>query len=288
MTNVDKDDLSSEIEQITKYLNDNDFNIFYASGLFDDAILPEVTWNNDVIYEKFFVIAKKEGINTIIFDSDTLTDTQIEKIDEILSDEKNIPNIEEWKDTFRDRKEQGKKAGAYTFAYVKGGILYCLRDKTQWNDDLYTRFSRLKISSIQQQTTQNRKELPKELETLSIDEIGEEFMEFLLKEFPKPTTRDVYMAERAFWDKKGISMISADGIILSEKIRKYADKKITDKEKEKIPEIVESCLTWAKENSLKKVFKRNLDVFLDEQEITLSWETKDRIYNKVNMKLKDI
>ena len=284
------DDLTQKIEKITKYLTDNGFNIFHASGFLDNSELSEITWDNNVSYDQFFTIAKKEGINTIIFDSDRLADSQIEEIDEMLKDEKDIPNIEEWKTMFQDRKEQERKTGAYNFAWVKDNIIYSLSEQTQWNKVLHQKLIELSTSEREQhmriqKSSENR--LQKELDKKSIEDIGEEFMEYLLKEFPDATTRDVYVTERAFWDKKGISIISGDDIILSEKVRKYADKKITDREKEKLPGLIEGCLAWAKENELKKVSKRNLDVFLDEQDIRIRWETRDKIYNKVNMRLKD-
>ncbi len=39
------DDLTQKIEKITKYLIDDGFNIFHASGFLNNSELSEITWD---------------------------------------------------------------------------------------------------------------------------------------------------------------------------------------------------------------------------------------------------
>ena len=73
---------------------------------------------------------------------------------------------------------------------------------------------------------------------------------------------------------------------LREKTISIADRVMEEKEKEKMPELIDECIKWAEENNLKKLTKAQMTVFLDEKDCSLIWTNEDILYTKVNFKLK--
>ncbi len=281
------DNMSKNADEIVSYLKDNGFSIFYASDLFgEDGTLPEVVWDERVDYKKFFDIAKKEGIKNIIYYSEYFTDDQFEKINHILNDKKNI-SIEEWIEIRRERTKHGENMGAYSFAYIKDHVLYCLKDQIQWNKELEKRVLPRSVSIQQNRMIEenNREDNLKKMEEIPIEKIGDEFIKMLTKEFPNATTRDVYAIDHAFWEMKGVDRYGK-GSILREKVKQYVNKKIIDDEKKMLITLIEDCISWAKENKMKKVFKYNISEYLNEKNVKLSWESSDMLYSTVNRRLK--
>jgi len=63
-------------------------------------------------------------------------------------------------------------------------------------------------------------------------------------------------------------------------------KELQQKEKEMIPKLVEEGIKWAKDNELKKMTKSNIIGFIAEKGLNLSSNSKDILYNRINLKLK--
>lgn len=99
----------------------------------------------------------------------------------------------------------------------------------------------------------------------------------------------MYTAREAFWQEKGVNRFySGKGRILMEKVSSIVERKLEAKEKETLPQLIKDCIEWAKENGLKKITKSNINGFLAEKEVNLSFSNKDILYNRVNLKLKNL
>jgi len=125
----------------------------------------------------------------------------------------------------------------------------------------------------------------------SEEELANELVEFMKKEFPGEEQRISYRATGLFWQSKGVETHAFPRDpkveLKVEKVERLTRLKLEQetqkREKEVVPKLVDECVKWAKENGLRKVTKANVDYFLTERNQTLSKLSRDAIYNKVNL-----
>ncbi len=72
----------------------------------------------------------------------------------------------------------------------------------------------------------------------------------------------------------------------TQEMQRKAEEKQTKEERETLPKLVEECVEWAKTNGLKKVTHNDLDYFLLQRDVSLSWSSRRALYTEVNFKLK--
>jgi hypothetical protein len=120
-------------------------------------------------------------------------------------------------------------------------------------------------------------------------------IDFIKEQLPTPDRLGFYRVKEFFWSKKGVVnrfSINPEIKFKMEKVEMNAQKRIEEaqmeEEKEKIPDLIDSCIDWCKDNGLKKVTKTNVKAFLAEKETTLSRNSEDILYQRVNFKLKDL
>ena len=68
---MEKQELQKNYDEIIDFLKKEKYNIFHSQRNSEEAILPEIIWdikNNS--WNDFFSIAKKEGISTIISETE--------------------------------------------------------------------------------------------------------------------------------------------------------------------------------------------------------------------------
>ncbi len=133
---------------------------------------------------------------------------------------------------------------------------------------------------------EDRDELPEEISKKSVEEWAEEFYIYLQKDFPNASRHDIYTAEHVFWEEKGLDRYGGKARVLIDKIANIIQRKLEAKEKEMIPKLVEEGIKWAKDNELKKMTKSNIIGFIAEKGLNLSSNSKDILYNRINLKLK--
>jgi len=131
------------------------------------------------------------------------------------------------------------------------------------------------------------------LEKTSEEKIINEMIEYSLKEFPDEKYLS-YSFKNIFWQSKGLGdkyNFPTDIKIKIEKVESKADnlfqKKIEEQEKEKIEDTIENCFNWAKKYNSTKLTKSDVNAYLLEIGKSFSTTSKDIIYSKVNMKLKN-
>jgi len=119
------------------------------------------------------------------------------------------------------------------------------------------------------------------------NDLAERMMEWLEKEYPGAKERESHFARREFFNSIGFPAIYDEKArTLREKTISIVDRIMEEKEKEKMPELIDECIKWAEENNLKKLTKAQMTVFLDEKDCSLSWTNDDILYTRVNFKLK--
>lgn len=143
--------------------------------------------------------------------------------------------------------------------------------------------------------------IPKEMRDFSADELADEIFSYVKKESQDDETGwrgDLY---NEFWNSKGIEDrfdLPKDIQSKMEKAEKIAEKKLEkdskereqikyQKEKEILPQLIEDCIKWAKQNGLKRLTKSDISAFILEKDLELFADTETILYSKVNARLKE-
>lgn len=289
------DDLTNKLEGIEKFLSDNQFSIFTAQHFSHGKLIPQASWDMEENWENFFEVAKKEGISTIVLEKGNLEEEDVKDIKISLEDsDLSEQIIEKCKPLISELEKNQNKLAFFTFSWIKNGIEYSLSEKTKWYSEFEN--SLHLIAKAEQLAGPRRtgmiyeeKELPKELENKSEEELANELWNFIFKESPTTNYREIYSIERMFWMQKGVNRHdSAKASLLMNKVSNIISKKLDEREKEMIPETVEKCINWLKEYQMKKLTKTDLNGFLAENSLDLSTTNRSIIHSRVNLKLKKL
>jgi len=286
------DDLDEKFNEIINHLDKNGFKIFYSKSTFRETNFPEFVWDLKKDWGEFFSIAKSEGIMTVITQTEKLSEENFEEFKDAMDNSTVSPEIlKKFELVLSELKKNMNKLGAFAFYWIKNETVYTLSEKTEWFSNFEHEFTNLAKEerdadhSISRSSLEEE-ELPEEIRNKSAEELSNEFFEYLLKEFPHPDRRDIYTAEELFWQQKGLERYSSKGRLLRTQVSSIVSRKIDKREKEMIPQLVEDCIKWAKENELNKMTKTNVIGFLAEKEIELSSNNKNILHTKVSLKLK--
>ena len=173
-------------------------------------------------------------------------------------------------------------------------IIDLLSKKTKWYSELenslrlIAKAEQLARSSRHGMIYEEKDELPKEIENKSPEELANELWNFMLNEYPNAGQRERYSIERTFWMEKGVERYGTKARLLIDKVSNIISRKTNESEKEKIPDTVEKCINWLKENQMKKLTKTDLNGFLAENSLDLSTTNRSIIHSRVNLKLKKL
>lgn len=286
--------------EIVSHITKENILVFYGLDV-TGAKIPssEIHWQRRGDWKGFIQVAKSEGVKTLILQEQVLQaeDVSLEFMESRLEGQEEL-NEELQKQIKKFSKYIGK-IGELEISWIKDGVKYTFSERSQWYGDFESMFGvhlnrstaigRLGISRVPSTFTQP---LPEELKNKSAEDLADELIEFIKKEFPEGGTRASYVAKELFWNRKGIRHFEADPEtrLLMEKVGFLIDKRLREQqiqdEKEKLPDLIEPCIEWAKEYNLNKLAKANLRAFLAERGETLSRATEDILLQQVNFRLK--
>ena len=143
--------------------------------------------------------------------------------------------------------------------------------------------------------------IPDEVKNFSAEQLAELAFSYAQKEVREEEQKYLFSDFfDEFWnsigleDKYDLSNDMRAKIDKAEKItEKKWEKKIADsgrakfqKEKESLPQLIQDCTKWAKQNGLKRVTQSDISTFLLEKNIDILRETKTMLYSKTNALLK--
>jgi hypothetical protein len=296
-------------DQIVLSAKREGINIFYRDPLSTDDeeySLCEIDWQADRDWRDFISIAKSEGVKLLILEENIFKFEDLkESIDELKDDvELPLEGADSPKELVgrlgRFSRYDGE-LGAFKIFWIQGMTKYCLNFWTSWYDQLQNLIAPFlesgnsvrNVSGYSESDIVPRKSLPKQLSTKPIEQVVDEVLRFLkdqygdLPDFPDKTALD------AFWESKGIERWQLDG-----KARLFLDRvaglvvqrleeERRKRENQKIPDLIQECIDWAKENDLRKLTKSNLKAFLAEKGEQLSKNSENIVLFKANLELKD-
>jgi hypothetical protein len=291
---MDDLDVKSKLDYLKK-----DFNIFYAKEA--SPKVATVIWDKEKDWKEFFEIAKKEGVRTIVAELLTLPKEGLDlnRMSEEDDVTLNEDLVRQYKPELNKFSKFTDKLGTYRLSWIKDGVRYVLSESTDWFEE----YAKLLMTINSYANNQNgirriggeQLDAPPELKKKSEEELVDEMIEFIKEELPTPDRHGFYQIRELFWSKKGVSSrfgISAEFRFKMSKVEMLVEKRIEEaqaaEEKEKLPDLIDECIDWCKDNGLKKVTKTNVKAFLAEKEANLSRNSEDILYQKVNFKLKEI
>jgi len=144
----------------------------------------------------------------------------------------------------------------------------------------------------------SKKEVPTWLQLSTPQEIIEEYFKFINAEFPE-SERPQYNVFELFLQTKGLENIWSLPAEVSLKIRKTRallqieqekrrerDRQLRiEKEKTQVEYFALQFVDWMQENSIDKIYKKEVSRFAQEKGLDLLWETHDAIFNKAKVEL---
>ena len=171
--------------------------------------------------------------------------------------------------------------------------------KEKWFDDFLELMS--SITSVNQPrrgayggfSSSISKPMPEDLKDKSVEDLCEEFAEFIRNEFPMAgvDNKIFFVAKRAFWENKRVDRFYADSetSLLMEKVELLIKQRLTaqqlEEEKERLPDLIDGCLEWARECGFRKLKKMNLSPFLALKGESFSKTGQDILLHEVNLRL---
>ncbi len=231
------------------------FVFFELDGISPSDVKDSLMWAGDS-YKEFLAMAEKLG-SKIIYYSEAFPDT----LEKYAKHEEDVAEVD--------------------LGFLHDGVLHTMSIYASWytpNEDIEASEDGLEGSA-------------EELEKKPAEEIAKEMAEFAYKEFPDSLTNFYHIAD-AFWQAKGFQRFNSDAKtrLKQDKVRQLAERQVMGavitKEKGQLPKIVEDCVKWAKDNGFNKLTRSNLSAFLLEQDVSLSYQSQDALYIKVNFELK--
>ena len=165
--------------------------------------------------------------------------------------------------------------------FVYDGVRHTLSSYASWYE-----------KELEENQGMNEEEVSEEFDKKSAEDLAKELVTFAHKEYPDALLNDMYHIADVFWQAKGFERITKDAStrIKMDKVKRLAEQEIRNavvkKEKEELPRIIEECVAWARDNGFNKLTEGNLQAFLLEKSLDLSYITQNIIYVKVNFELK--
>ena len=231
------------------------FDIFYSGPISDKENCIE--FGGDKI-EDYLQFAEKLGIKVIYFF-------------EAVADDEESP-------------EHNGEIGQLEVGFLYNNIFHVFTETADWF-----------VKDLEDIDENEEEKTPKEILDKTIDELSNEMIQFLQKEFKDITEiyKNLRQVKSQFWLDKGVgdtwgldpkTRIKIDKI--EYKVEKYFLDSMRKKEEGILPKLIENCVEWCKNQGLTKLTKTNINYFLNENDITLTPIGNDTLYFKVNYELK--
>ncbi len=273
------EDLKITVQEIEKFLKVTGFVIFYGTDINEGYDITEVEWNKEKSdWRDFLSTAKKAEAKVIVLQASPFS---IERFIEMLDEE----NEEGGKPTKLPKDLEGHIGlfGQFSLFWFRDGVKYSYSQATDWWKQV-ERLCEVSESSEDDKdiSSEDEKAVIKEIEAKSIEELADELVIFIEKEFPNQKISGERM--RFFWKSKGLDYslfldVSVENKM--DKVRSLAKLKLEQKENNIIPEFIEYCLQWSKNKGLKRISRVDIDYLLRKKGLTLSKPSRETVYNEL-------
>jgi hypothetical protein len=208
------EDLKKLKEEILEYMKKEGFNVFYGKEAPTAKPSTEIRWfSEEGDWKDFLKTAKLEGIKTMIVNYSILTKDDIE-INLQIGETEKTKSADEFSKELKSFQDHIGKIGELNLMWIKDGIRYTYTEATDWWLDfqslvapkLVTReFIPEEEEVISAPYGVTSVQIPEDLKSKTAEELAEEMIEFIKKEFPDVDEHvSFHELTRLFWVKKGL------------------------------------------------------------------------------------
>lgn len=281
-------------------------------------------WDTKSSWKDFIKSAKKHGVSTVvesvrIFTNDDLNTVKtFEEASAERCDADNYDYCQHGTSKSIDYDTLAKnvgKVGFFSILWIDGGCGYSLEEVADWFKPVAAYFVDYKEGGRQNNSASvfanehylyqqylcypcyccnNRPELiglPKALRERTIKDLAKEYADYVKAQAPDLGYGMRTYIRDMFWEEKGVHMnaLSKAARFLIKSVEMEASKILEwmeqEQEDERMPEAVEECVQWCKENGISKLTLKALGTFTSTKRIRLSVNNRDILYLKVSARL---
>ena len=262
-------------EEIESFLKVEAFNIFPHQNSNLSKFLSELKWSEPDNWKDFFLIAKKEGITTIFESVKKFSVDELESLKDDSGDEED-EDADELENIYAEFEANLDEIYAVSFSWIKNNIAHTITKQSSWITELYKKIQGEERKKPTQQlgrlrtsyTEREDDDVPEKFIGKE-EEIAKKFVEYMDVEHPGAERSELWDIKQEFWQSLKINNYGNKQRIFTNKVSAIADRIISNKEREMIPELVEKCVEWAIENKIDKLTPATLREFLVEKNISL-------------------
>ncbi len=283
-------DLEKFQEDVESLLKDGGFDIFpYQKGNFSEFV-SDFEWSDTNNWKEFFTIAKKEGITTIFENVRRFSADDLESFKNDSEDD----DDDLFEDICVEFESNLDEINSISFSWIKNNIRHTIAKRSSGLDELLKKIQELKKQKQVKQFEQRRPSYEERVEEDvpekfigKEEEIAKQFLEYIEIEHSDADRSELWNIKRAYWESIGINNYSNKQRIFTNKVSTIADRILSQKEREIIPDLVEKCVEWAIENNMDKPTQAILRGFLAEDNTNLSSNNFKILHTKVTLELKN-
>jgi len=273
-------------QTMESHIESEGLNIFNYTTASYSELISEIEWDDVENWQKFFLIAKNEGILTFYKQIEIFSKSEFDNIKDDLDEEEHY-------DLIKSLNSNLDEISSMSFSWFKNNIRHSITKKVLWMVELEQELTSLDDDDSSNEVEDRSLEHEQQRE-IDVPEnlIGEEvelakkLLIFWQKENPTQSRYIDRDLEREFWEPYD------ELIRFNEKHRAF-QRKVEDltiqlhqkNEKEKIPDLVEKCVEWAVENKRSKTTQIEIREFLEDMGEYLDSNNLKSIIEKTNRQL---
>jgi len=222
---IQSGNLEQTLQEVEKYLKQEGFTIFYGVEATRSRYLAEVLWAEEKSGWKGFLQAAKEaGAKVVVVQASSLEEKELQAM--LLEGEQ--------EEALRELRKHVGKVSYFSLFWVKDGIKYAFSQATDWWEELSALRMEGKYAPSVAREGETRpllmgrygilaQEIPEEIKKKSHEQLADEMVAFIDKEFPEARLSYFgrpHEAEQLFWESKGLKTAYVDDPQVRIKIRR--------------------------------------------------------------------
>ncbi len=294
-----------EFEQIVEsHIESEGSNIFdYTTANYSEFI-SEIEWDDVENWQKFFLIAKNEGILTFYKQTQQFSQDEFDTITENLDEDKDeYPDLIE--NICENLESNLDEIYSINFSWFKNNIRHIITRKVSWVIEMEKDLAKLdqkkslnKVNEIKdkknrrkthediqdEQEEQREMDIPENL-IGEEEKLAQELLEFWQKENPAQSRYIDWSILQAFWELHQLYRFNPKHQLFQNRVKDLAMQLCEKNEKEKIPDLLEKCIEWGVENKRSKTTQSEIREFLEDMGEDLSLNNIKSILEKTNRQL---
>jgi hypothetical protein len=280
-------DTIQEFQQtMESHIESEGFNIFNYTTASYSEFMSEIEWDDVKNWQKFFLIAKNEGILTFYKQIEIFSKNEFDTIKDDLDEEEHY-------DLIKSLKSNLDEISSISFSWFKNNIRHSITKKVSWMVELEQELTSLddddSLNEVEDRSLEHEQQREIDVPENLIgeeEEIAKKLLEFWQKENPTQSYLSNSDLVRVFWEPYDeLFRFNEKHRAFQRKVQDLTIQLHQKNEKEKIPDLVEKCVEWAVENKRSKTTQIEIREFLEDMGEVLDSNNLKSIIEKTNRQL---